>query len=144
MGLAAAVDAQPGAHASVTPYLFAALFLVVAVLLWMFPMTVGHRLVPRTQFDNTLQTPAHDLLVVACVVLGMWVLVGGAIPQIAYYISILAIWVASGQSITTLEPSRHVNFVVALVELGIGCFLIFRARRFAGYVLSQSPGAARP
>jgi len=142
IGLAVAVDAQPGAHASPAPYVFAALFLVVAVLLWIFPMVVGHRLVPRTQFDDTLKTPAHDLLVVACVVLGMWLLVGGAIPQIAYYISIAAICVASGQPITTMEQSRHVNFV-ALIELGIGCFLILRSRRFAAYVLSQPPVAGK-
>ena len=138
IGMAAAMAEQPGAQTTAAPYVFAALFLIVAILLWLFPMVVGHRLVPRTQFDNTLSAPAHELLVVACVVLGLWIIVVRAIPAIAYYISIAALWIANGQPVTTMDQSQHIGFLVGLIHLGVGLFLVLRASRFAAYVLAQS------
>ena len=139
VGMAATMAEQPGATSSVAPYGFAALFLIVAILLWLFPMVVAHKLVPRTRFEDTLRLPANDLLVVACVVLGLWVIVVRAVPAIAYYISVAAFWVKNGQPITALEQSRHVSFLIGLIHLAIGLFLALRARQVAAYVLPQPP-----
>src|SRR5690242_12145211 len=54
---AAGTSAQPGTQSTIAPYVFSALFLVVAIFLWLFPLVVAHRLVPRTKFDNELHVP---------------------------------------------------------------------------------------
>lgn len=140
VGTALEIAGQPGAISSVVPYGFAALFLVVAILLWLFPMVVAHKLVPRTRFEDTVRLPANDLLVVACVVLGLWVIVVRAVPAIAYYFSIAAFWLNSGQPITALERSRHIGFLIGLIHLAIGLFLVLRARQVTAYVLPRPPG----
>ena len=136
-GMAAAMRAQPGAESTPVPYVVAALLLLAAVLLWLFPMVVAHKLIPRTRSDDVLRVPAGEIVMIACVVLGLWVLVGRAIPAVAYYVSVAAIWVKNGQPITTLDQSQHIGFVVALVQLAIALFLVLRARRIAAYILTE-------
>ena len=139
-GTAMAMAEQPGAVSSVAPYGFAALFLVVAILLWLFPMVVAHKLVPRTRFEDTVRVPANELLVVACVVLGLWVIVVRAVPAIAYYISTVAFWLKNGEPITALGQSWHIGFLIGLVHMTIGIFLVLRARQVTAYILSRVPG----
>jgi hypothetical protein len=138
VGMATAMAEQPGATSTFAPYGFAALFVVVAILLWVFPMVVAHKLVPRTRFEDTLRVPANDLLVVACVVLGLWDIVARAVPAITYYISIAAFWLKNGQPIATLEESRHIGFLIGLIHLAIGLLLTLRAREVAAYVLPHA------
>jgi hypothetical protein len=137
VGLAMSMEQQPGAAATVAPYGFAALFVVVAIFLWLFPMVVAHKLVPRTRFEDNVRAPANELLFVACVVLGLWVIVARAVPPLAYYISVAAFWVKNGQAIATLGQSQHISFLVGLIHLAIGLLLVLRARRIAAYLLDN-------
>ena len=144
-GLAVAMRAQPGAESSPVPFAIAALFVVAACLLWLFPMVVAHKLVPRTYSSDVLRVPAGEVAVIACVVLGLWVLVGRAIPALAYYISVAAIWLKNGQPLSTLDQGQHVSFMVGLVQLAVALFLMLRARRISAYVLGEhSHGDTRP
>jgi hypothetical protein len=138
-GMATAMGEQPGATSTAVPYGFAALFLAAAIFLWLFPMAVAHKLVPRTRFENTLRLPAHEVLVVACVVLGLWVIVARAVPAVAYYVSVAAFWLKNGQPIGTLQQSQHIGFLIGLIHLAIGLFLVLRARQVAAYALPQPP-----
>jgi hypothetical protein len=128
-------SAQPGTQTTIAPYVFSALFLVVAILLWLFPLVVAHRLVPRTKFDNLLHVPTQEALVVACVILGLWVLVVRAVPAIAYYVTVAIYWSRNGQSVSSLDPSLHFGFVLGLVQLVMALFLIFKARDMSAFIL---------
>jgi|tagenome__1003787_1003787.scaffolds.fasta_scaffold20752324_2 hypothetical protein len=139
LGMATAMAHQPGATSTFAPYGFAGLFLVAAIFLWLFPMVVAHRLVPRTRFEDTVRVPAHDLLLVACIVLGLWVIVVRAVPALAYYISLATFWLKNGQAIATLDQSQHLGFLVGLIHLAIGLFLVLRARQVTAYLLPQPP-----
>jgi hypothetical protein len=133
-GTGMGTSAQPGAQSTVAPYVFSALFLVVAIVLWVFPMIVAHKLVPRTKFDNILLVPTHEALVVACVILGLWVLVVRAVPAIAYYATVAIYWSRNGQSFSSLDPSLHFGFVLALVQFVMALFLIFKARGISAFI----------
>ena len=57
------------------------LALILAVVLWLFPMLVAHKIVPRTHHTNTLRMPAREATAAASAILGLWVLIG-ALPQV--------------------------------------------------------------
>jgi len=133
-GTGLGTSAQPGTQTTIAPYVFSALFLVVAILLWLFPLVVAHRLVPRTKFDNLLHVPAQEALVVACVILGLWVLVVRAVPAIAYYVTVAIYWSRNGQSVSSLDPSLHFGFVLGLVQLVMALFLVFKARGISAFL----------
>jgi len=131
---AAGTSAQPGAQTTIVPYVFSALFLVAAILLWLFPLVVAHKLIPKTKFDNVLNIPAAEAVVVACVILGLWVLIVRAVPGIAYYATVAIYWSRNGQAVSSLDPSLHFGFVLALVQLVIALFLIFKAHDISAFI----------
>ncbi len=75
-----------------------------------------------------MHVPAHEALVVACVILGLWVLVVRAVPAIAYYVTVAIYWSRNGQSVSSLDPSLHFGFALGLVQLVMALFLVFKAR----------------
>jgi hypothetical protein len=125
IGIAQALILQAEMPTSL-PYFFAACYLVAAVLLWAFPMLVATRLVPRTKFEGSLGLPAQHVVVVACVVMGLWVIVSRALPSLLSYLALAAAWVGSGQTLSTLGSGRHLEGLVALVMLAVGVSLVLR------------------
>jgi hypothetical protein len=124
---------QPGAQSTIAPFVFSALFLVAAVI-WIFPLVVANAVIPRTKFDNVLHVPKEEALILACIILGMWVLVVRAIPAISYYITVVIYWSANGQYLSSLEPSLHFGLVMGLVHLAIALLLVFKAREISGFL----------
>jgi hypothetical protein len=125
---------QPGAQSTIAPFVFSALFLVVAVVIWIFPLVVANAVIPRTKFDNVLRVPKQEALILACIILGMWVLVVRAIPAISYYITVVIYWSENGQYLSSLEPSLHFGLVMGLVHLVMALFLVFKAREISGFL----------
>ena len=121
-------------QSTVAPYLFSALFLIIAIVLWLFPLAIAHKLVPRTKFDNVLHVPTQEAVVVACVILGLWVLVVRAVPAIAYYATVAIYWSRNGQSVSSLDPSLHFGLVLGLVQLVVALFLVFKARDVSAFI----------
>jgi hypothetical protein len=126
---------QTDAQSTVAPFVFSALFLVVAVAIWFFPLVIANAVIPRTKFDNVLRVPKQEALILACIILGMWVLVVRAIPAISYYITVVIYWSANGQYLSSLEPSLHFGLVMGIVHLVMALFLVFRAREISGFLL---------
>lgn len=87
-----------------------------------------------------MRVPRQEVLILACVILGMWVLVVRAIPAISYYITVVIYWSANGQYLSTLEPSLHFGFVLGLVHLAMALVLVFKAREISGIL--DSTGAS--
>lgn len=133
-GMGIGTNVLPGIKPTLAPYVFSALFLLVAIALWLFPMVVAHKLVPRTKFDNVLHVPAQEIIVIACIVLGLWVLVVRAVPAIAYYVTVTIYWSTNGQSVSALDQSVHFGFVLGLVQLAMALFLLFKARSISAFI----------
>ena len=47
-------------------YSIGATFFMGAILLWIFPMVVAHRLIPKTTFDNVLTASTSEVAKVGC------------------------------------------------------------------------------
>jgi hypothetical protein len=119
-------------------YVMATLFLGFAFLLWFFPMTIAHKLVPRTKFEDTLSLPARQAVVVACVVLGLFVIVWRALPILANYLSLAAIWIANGQPISIMAPKAHIQGLIGLIQFIVGLFLVVKAHTLAAKIMPSS------
>jgi len=114
--------------------IFLARHLVMAVLhlggalaLWFFPMTIAHKLIPRTKFQDTLRLPARQAVAAACVILGLVVIVLNALPSVSSYLALAAFYIAHGEQLSTMTASQHTNGLAALIQLAAGLFLIVKA-----------------
>src|SRR5262245_25934546 len=87
-----ALKNQLGDAAPIVLYLMPALPLVLAILLWLFPMTIADKLVPRTQDSNIVRTPAREATAIASVIIGIWIL----IRSIPIFITTLGVFLSSG------------------------------------------------
>lgn len=132
---------QSEAQATIAPFVFSALFFVAAAVLWIFPLVVANALIPRTKFDDVLRVPRREVLTLACIILGMWVLVVRAVPALTYYITVVAYWSANGQPFASLERSLHVGLAMGVVDLVMALLLVFKAAAISG--LLSPPQAQR-
>ncbi|WP_028100827.1 hypothetical protein [Pseudoduganella violaceinigra] len=105
-----------------------ALFLVpfayfsLAVFLWFFPMTVAHKLVPRTAHANTINLQAREMIIVGSVILGLWGMLG-ALPQLA---SLFVLVIGNEAALSYMDAGRKADFLGMLVRSLMGLFLVIR------------------
>jgi hypothetical protein len=118
-----------------------ALYWVGAVVLWFFPMSIAHRLVPRTKFEDRLALPAQQAVVVACIVLGLAVVLVRALPALSAYVSLAAVWIASGASLSSMDGTRHIELFSGLIQLLVGLAFVFKAGAIAARILPAAPTA---
>jgi hypothetical protein len=142
VAIAEALKSSGGRGPAWVPYFIAAIYLIGALFLWFFPMFTAHKLIPRTKFEEKLRLPAEQVVVVACVVLGLMVIVLRALPPLSAYISLAVFWVGSGLTLSTLEASRHLDGLVGAVELLAGVVLITKAHAISGRLMAM-PGNAQ-
>ncbi len=138
----------PGNRAPVwVPYLVAAVYLLVAAVLWLFPMFIAHRLVPRTHYDNTLQVQGREAAAVACVFVGLLLVALKALAPVATYLSLAAHWIGNAQPLSTMDADRHIDGLVGVLQLFVGVLLITKSRALAARMIpttTPSTGAGAP
>ncbi|MET3179885.1 hypothetical protein EJP69_26495 [Variovorax gossypii] len=123
------------------PYIIGGLYLLVGLLCWFFPMAIAHRLIPRTRFDDALQLPARQAMVVACVALGLLVIAFKAVGPVLGYLSICVLWIANGQTLWTLDAIRHIDGWIGIGQLALGVLLVGKAHAVSARLL---PLEAKP
>jgi hypothetical protein len=129
---------QIGEAASFLPYLLPALPLVVAVLLWLFPMTVADKLVPRVRDTNTVRAPARELTAVASVIIGLWVLIG-TLPLLVTTLGLVFVSDQNLMNAVYFTPERKLTLLGVVLQWGLALFLVFKPWSVAGKVF-PAPG----
>ena len=114
------------------------LALILAVVLWLFPMLVAHKIVPRTHHTNTLRMPAREATAAASAILGLWVLIG-ALPQV---MGISGISIVGGGSHAVIayfsqEPGRLAQFTASGFQCVLGLLLLLKPWWVASKVFTQ-------
>ncbi|MBX9660292.1 MAG: hypothetical protein K2X00_17170 [Nitrospiraceae bacterium] len=140
--LSTAIPAQSDSMPTLLPYLLAALYFVAAVLLWFFPMVVAHRLLPRTSYSDALTLPSRDALMVGCILLGIWLILVDALPAVSWYAIVAALWLSSGQPVTSMEGSAHIKLFVGATSLVAGALLVTKAAAIVNAILRKRNGPA--
>ncbi len=139
IGVGAALDDQQMPEKTLVPYIISAILVAFAIALWFFPMAVANKLIPRTQFDNTLSVAAHEAAAVACIALGLWLFVAKSLPLLTQYISVAALVNNNIQSLAIeMGASYNTRLILGLVELVASVILTFKARKIAAYFLAPS------
>lgn len=104
----------------------AALMGFVAVLLWVFPLSVARKLIPRTALDQPTTLPLEHVEAAGFCLMGLWVL-ASAIPS-AFMWAVFVYQSTRPQSMFSLEPRNYATIAYVLVQLVIGLWLLFGAR----------------
>lgn len=136
------VSAQGVENGAMLSYAVAMLYFVCAVLIWVFPMAIAHKLVPRTKFDDRLCMPGQQAAVVACVVVGLLVIAFKALGPLAWYLALVSIWVANGQPVTSMSTESLADGVSGLIHLAAGLLLIAKAHDLAETIMAPAVSAA--
>jgi hypothetical protein len=131
-----AADAIPGVKSTSGFFVTTGIMFLLAAFLWFLPMTVAHRLIPRTRFADTLAVPAaHQVAVVACVILGLWLFFARALPGLAYQLSLLILVRAYDMN----QSGEFTRLIPGAIECAAAAVLCFRAHAIARFFLTERP-----
>jgi hypothetical protein len=141
--VARALHAEGALDGSWLPYSLPAIYWIAAVMLWFFPLSIAHRLVPRTRFQDRMALPSQQVVVVACVVLGLAVILLRALPALAAYVVTASLWIAAGQPISAMDAEQHVNAWVGAIQLAVGLAFVLKADALAERIRGAGAGERR-
>jgi hypothetical protein len=118
-------------------YLVVVAYAIVAVLLWFFPMTIAHKLVPRTQFAEPLRVPAFEAARVGCALLGLWLLTQSGPGLISL---VFRGYLVSGSDaiFSGLSADQKVDIGIYSLEILIAILLLARSSSFARFITRES------
>jgi hypothetical protein len=119
-------------------YGFGAICLMVALLLWLFPMAMANRILPRTGLQNRLNLGAFDAARVGGSLIGLW-LFANAMPGVLWFLFLGAASSTTSQSIVgALGTEGKVKLAYYAVQLLLAFVLIFKSHLFAAIAMGKS------
>jgi hypothetical protein len=138
-----ALKNQIGEAAWSLPYLMPALPLVIGVLLWLFPMTIADKLVPRVRDTNTVRAPAREVTAIASVIIGIWVLIG-TLPLLVTTLGLVFVSDQNLMSAVYFTPERKLTLLGVVLQWGFALLLVFKPWSIANKVFpaASDSGAA--
>lgn len=105
----------------------AVVMLLIAALLWTFPLTVAGKLVPGGSSTDHPTLSVEQLETTGAALLGIWVLID-AVPNCGYAI------VAFSMRSAPLDGNAYTTIVRLILEIGIGVWLLFGANDIFRFV----------
>ncbi|GAA5784349.1 hypothetical protein [Chitiniphilus shinanonensis] len=124
------------ASAALGAFFAACVLLIVAILLWLFPMFIGHKLVPKTHYDNKMHLPAKSAALVGCVILGLWAIIN-QIPNLVG-LGILAISTDSAAASGIFFGLAQKYELIGRLACAIfGAFLVFKPWAIADVIFPE-------
>jgi hypothetical protein len=116
--------------------LYGGSILIVAALLWLFPLTIAHKILPRTSPSEAWSLSAESAARVGCALIGLWLLVKKIYIFSSLFITAL---IDPGFAFTTLPVESKVDLAVSFGELVLAVLLIVRSDLFARAICSARP-----
>ena len=125
----------------VSAYLIGGAYALLALVLWVFPMWLAHRLLPRTRFENTVHLQAAEAARVGAALLGLWFFMTELVNATGYVFR--ALLLSGNRSFFEgLDRQAQADLLVTVVTLGLSLALMLRADKFAALVAGR--GEPRP
>ncbi len=109
------------------------LFMLVAILLWLFPMAIAHKLIPRTNFKNQFNTRPDEVAAVVIAILGLWKL-SELLPDSMYYFIMASIRSGSNSVFQNLNAEAKAYLLANLIEISIAIFMLLKAKVIATFI----------
>lgn len=135
-GYLSTLSKQPGAEPIALQYWLVGFVVVIAILLWNFPMTVAHKLIPKTHYQNTLHIPAQEVVHVACIIFALWLFLVKLLPALAYYLPLLVYISREKHSIQNYDEFNFMRMAPIVIQFIVAMILTFNARSISKFLLS--------
>ncbi len=129
------LSAQPGMEFSLVFFLPWIFVLLVAVLLWFFPLTVANKLIPKTKFEGNLSVPAREAVTVACIVFSLWLFISYMLPNFSRYLTIIIFALKQEQPVTMYDEFHFRHLTPIVIEFVVVLLMMFKARRISAFLL---------
>lgn len=112
------------------------ILLATASALWFFPMTVAHRVIPRTSFANRLDASALDVARISLAMLGLWLLVEH-LPSVFGFV--IRGFLVSGEDsvISSMSARDKIYFATTCFQVAMGALLFAKSTRIASYLFGR-------
>lgn len=130
VGIATAMNQQFQNPASLAMYAMPAIPLLFAIGLWMFPMSIAHKLVPKTHDTDVMKMPARDAVAAASAIIGIWVLVI-SVPQVIAAFGIFLQGVDNPMFSAYFSFDRKLSLFAVLAQALFGLYLVSRPWKLA-------------
>jgi hypothetical protein len=124
-------------------YVLSIVLCAIALIIWRCPTVIARKLIPAASNNTPDSISAVETATVACIVLGLWTLVGRAIPALIRDLEIIAIYRANYQPLQSLEARELSRLIESAVDMAAALILIFKARWVAVYLLQSRPTAIK-
>ncbi len=121
-------------------YAIGATYLVLAGVLWFFPMLVAHKLIPRTQFDNRLNIQPLEAARVGSALIGLWFFVDGLRGVSWYFASFLAF---TDRPLQYMSSDVKLDIVSQAVQLVVSLILVLRSADIARLIVRPAKAKAK-
>lgn len=117
--------------------LLTAWWLSVALLLWLFPMWIAHKLIPRTRFENKLNIQPKEAARVGCCLLGLWFLTNH-LGTMIWFLFRGALTPGTSSVIGSFSPEERLQFFGLSIQMAVALLLTFGSSSFAALALRES------
>jgi hypothetical protein len=121
-------------------YMMGGWWLLVAILLWFFPMWIAHKLLPRTRFENRLDLHTLEVARVGCSLLGLWLLIV-QMRAFLWYLFAGVLSMGNESFVRSLSQNERVGLAVAIVQVAFAIVLMVFSASFAR-LLMRTPRPA--
>jgi len=138
------IEQFPESRAAGTVIIVVSIVLIaVTIALWLFPLAVARKLIPKATLDQPTPLPVDQLQSAGFCLLGLWVLTE-AVPRFVY-MAFIVYHSTRPNAMVALDPHNYAAIARTLVELGIGLWLLFGARGLLGLIRwARTVGTGEP
>ncbi len=120
-------------------YIQGATFAVVALALWLFPMTLAHRLLARVPPDDPISVTSRELLQVALVVTGI-LLLALKLPALLWYFARWFLIQVNDKYLTETPLEVNAQIIVTAIQVAAGIALIAMPSQVAKWMAPRLRG----
>ncbi len=113
-------------------YAVGATYLVLAAVLWFFPLLVAHKLIPRTHFDNHLNLQPLEAARVGSALIGLWFFLEGLRGISFYFVSF---FVYTDQPLQYMPTDLKLDLLAQVVQFTVSLLLVFRSADVARLIV---------
>ncbi len=121
-----------------TSILIGIAYLVTAAVVWLFPLSISNKLVPKTHFENRLHTRPNEVATVAISILGLWKFIDAA-PDLVSYLFQAYLNAPGGSVFSSLDAKGKADVAFILLEIVIALIFLLKAHAIAKLVIKQIP-----
>jgi hypothetical protein len=112
---------------------------ITALIVWCFPLLIAAKLVPSAPDGASPTISAVETATVACIVLGLWTLVGRVLPALIRDLEIIAVYHANYQPLRSIAAQDVSRLIESAVDVAVALVLMFKARWIALHLLRHGP-----